>query len=311
MEESLDGQSWSLINDHVAATSLAFVRGANQLYRYRANACNQAGCGGYSAPVSTQVVIRPAVAPVISLPGSSNNGAYTVSWSGVAYAVSYQVQERVNGGGWTGVSTTAGLSLAMSGRGDGTYGYRVQACNLDGCGPFSAEPSVSVLYPVSGTPSISAPASVNGLSYTVSWSAVDRATRYNLKAVVPGGGTVTNVIYALSQSYAQTQPGTWSYQVQACNDAGCGPWSAQISVTLIVNPPPAVPTGLTVTQRTAMDCRVSWMPVVGASYYQLSEAGWVFSWPASFYTFDGICPRPYKIRACNAQGACSAWSSPK
>lgn len=314
LEESTDGQGWTVLNDPLAATAVALQRNANGTFYYRATACNPAGCGDYSAPVGVQVVIAPAYAPGVSVPVFSIDGAYTVTWNGVAHSTYYALQERANGGNWSVVGTTAGVASGISGRADGIYSYRVQACNADGCGPFSGEALVSVLHPVAGTPSTSVPSSVNGLSYTVTWTAVPRATSYNIEETFPSGGSglyngTTSTSLTLTK---EAGPATWAYRVQACNSSGCGPWSNQASVYLNVPAPPGVPAGLTKTQRSATNCRITWSAVSGAAYYKLSEnnsAGYTVS--TTSMTIDGICPRSVRVAACNAQGSCSGWSDPR
>ncbi|MNT32175.1 hypothetical protein D3C72_1680410 [compost metagenome] len=173
---------------------------------------------------------------------------------------------------------------------------------------------MSVLYPVAGTPSTSVPSSVNGLSYTVTWTAVPRATSYNIEETFPSGGSglyngATSTSLALTK---EAGPATWAYRVQACNSSGCGPWSNQASVYLNVPAPPGVPAGLTKTQRNATSCSITWSSVSGAAYYKLSEnnaAGYTVS--TTSMTIDGICPRSVRVAACNAQGSCSRWSDPR
>ena len=66
------------------------------------------------------------------------------------------------------------------------------------------------------------------------------------------------------------------------------------------------------TQVNSQLCRVTWSTVSGASYYNLSQAGLVMKISGvPIYEFDGACARPYKVRACTAQGTCSAWSATK
>src|SRR5690606_30645337 len=111
---------------------------------YRAQACNAAGCSGYSGTGSVQVVASPTAAPVMTVPASGGTGAYTVSWTAVATATSYRLEENANGGGWSLIQNAAGLSRAISGKPTGSYAYRAQGCNGAGCGPYSAVGTVPV-----------------------------------------------------------------------------------------------------------------------------------------------------------------------
>jgi hypothetical protein len=60
------------------------------------------------------------------------------------YYVSYPLQEQVNGGGWATIQTSSATSKALSGKANGSYGYRVQACNAGGCGPWSSTGTITV-----------------------------------------------------------------------------------------------------------------------------------------------------------------------
>ena len=182
-----------------------------------------------------------------------------------------------------------------------------------GCGAYSSEPSLAVLHPISETPAASVPAMITVLNYTLSWTSLSRASSYNIEETLPAGTiSAYSGVTGTSKAFTQSAPGTWRYRVQGCNSSGCGPWSAQVSVTINLPQPPAVPTGLTVTQVNSQLCRVTWSTVSGASYYNLSQAGLVMKISGvPIYEFDGACARPYKVRACTAQGTCSAWSATK
>ena len=62
----------------------------------------------------------------------------------MAGATSYTMQEQVNGGAFSTISNDGSGALAVCGKGNGTYGYRVQGCNAGGCGPFSGTATVTV-----------------------------------------------------------------------------------------------------------------------------------------------------------------------
>jgi hypothetical protein len=69
---------------------------------------------------------------------------YSVSWSTVATATSYHLEEQFNGGGWYSVYGGGSTEFNVAGRGTGNYGYRVKACNGFGCGPYSSTQTTSV-----------------------------------------------------------------------------------------------------------------------------------------------------------------------
>jgi hypothetical protein len=110
----------------------------------------------------------------ISVPASSNTGNYTVSWSAVSAATSYDLQEDTNGSftAPTTVYSGANTSFNVSGKGNGSYYYRVRAVNASGSSAWTvgANPCV-VLLPPAAPASITVPATSLSGNYTVSWSA--------------------------------------------------------------------------------------------------------------------------------------------
>lgn len=240
LQERLNGGAWTTVQSS-AALSWSVGGHGNGTYGYQVQACNSSGCGPWSAVGSATVLLPPGAAPTVSSPGSSANGTYTVSWSAVATATSYNLQEQVNGGGWTTVQSSASTSWGTSGRGNGTYGYHAQACNSSGCGPWSGVASTTVLWPPSGAPSLSLPSRNYSGSYTVSWSGVSTASSYTLQEQVNGGAwTTVQANGNTSWSTSGRGNGTYGYQVIACNASGCGPWSGSASVLEIVPAPIAL-----------------------------------------------------------------------
>ena len=115
-------------------------------YGYQAYACNSAlGCGAASQPRITQVTSAPAGAPTVSVPSgvAYYPNSFTVSWTAVSTATSYQLQQRKNSGAWSTVYNSTGTNTTRSGS-TGHYEYRATACNVAGCGPWSAIRSVYV-----------------------------------------------------------------------------------------------------------------------------------------------------------------------
>jgi hypothetical protein len=170
------------------------------------------------------VTIPPASAPGLGVPASNHTGSYTVSWNGVSGAASYTLQEQINGGGWTTIQSSNAVSRAISGKGNGSYGYHVQACNAGGCGPWSAVATVSVTLPPPAPATVTAPSYVHGVQYYVTWSASAGATSYNVQKTNYSLGTT--IIVATTSATSTTRPAPQSseslqYAVQACNAVGC------------------------------------------------------------------------------------------
>lgn len=234
LQEQIDGGGWTAMQTS-GASSWSVNGRSNGSYGYRAQACNLAGCGPWSATATIAVALPPppAVAPALNVPGSNSAGSYGVSWTAVTGASSYSLQEQINGGTWTTVQNSSAMNWSVSGKGNGSYGYRVQGCNVTGCGPWSATSVVTVLLPPSGTPSLSAPATNGNGSFTVNWTGVSGATTYNFLEQINGGSWTTALSgNATNWNTSGRSTGTYGYRVQACNASGCGPWSGTSTVTV-------------------------------------------------------------------------------
>ncbi|WP_049622456.1 hypothetical protein [Frateuria defendens] len=314
-QSSNGGISWSGVYNS-DGTSTALTGLADGSYVYHVQACNTYGCSPWTAGNATLVVTHPpGSAPAVSTPGNNGNGSYTVSWNGIGGATSYTLQEQLNGGGWTTVQASGATSWNTGGRGNGTYGYRVQACNVGGCGPWSGTASTTVLLPPPTPGSISVPASSNG-PIGISWAASPTATRYDLYQSINGGGW-TQVYSGPSTSTTvnATTSGNYTFFVAAVNDSG---WSGQFanSGTVVVTIPPNAAPSLSVPgSSNSGSYTVSWSGVSEATSYtlleQLNGGGWstvqasgATSWGASG---KGNGTYGYQVQACNA-GGCGPWS---
>lgn len=246
LQQSANGGGWTTVYSS-AANGTTLNEAATGSYTLRVQACNSGGCSGYTTSNPVAVTIPPASAPSLSVPASSSNGSYSVSWSGVSGATSYTLQEQVNGGGWSTVQANGNTSWSTSGRGNGTYGYHVQACNAGGCGPWSGVGSVSVVL-IPATPTGLAatlyatfysdtrpPKTVYSL--TASWSGAAGASSYNFHYCQQSGSCYTQATTATSipefQVGSTVNSAVTSVTVQACSANGCSPWSASVTPTTV------------------------------------------------------------------------------
>lgn len=220
-------------SNYYSPATLANLNLADGYYQFQLRACNASGCSGNSNVQSVSVTHLPASAPVLSgIPSFSATGAFTPTWSSVANATSYQVDQLLGGGTWGTVYNGSANSFAVSGLGNGTYSYQIRACNPGGCSANSAPSSVVVGLPPG---SISGPTSNDGASsYPLSWVPSATATSYNLQERFNGGSWAT--IYsgvAPSYSVSGRGLGVYTYQVQACfSGGGCSGYSVPFTVTV-------------------------------------------------------------------------------
>jgi YD repeat-containing protein len=228
LEQSINGGAWTLAYSG-AATSKALTVGVTGTYTYRVTGCNGNGsCGPYKTSSGIVVTIPPSGAPSISAPAAVHNGAWTVSWSGVAGATRYALYQRYNGGAWGLVQNTAAGSWPTSNRPDGSYGYYVNACNAGGCGPNSAVVTVTVTNVPPSPTNVHAVDAFSGSheTLTITWNATPGATYHEVHR--NNTTTTWHVNMPTLKQLVETGPIgeiiLYGYQVRACNAYGCSAW---------------------------------------------------------------------------------------
>lgn len=320
--DELVNNVWSTVYTG-AGTSFTLTSRASGTYGYRIRACNATGCGDYSAVSSISVGITIPLPPSsITAPATSATGIYDVQWTASANATQYTVQERVNGGAWTTVFTGSALIWEATGRANGTYTYQVAACNgpslCSGYTTMSTSVVVSIVA-VPGAPTITAPSGGNTTgTYTVVWTAVTGATSYQLNENANGAG-MTQVYSGTATSRSFTHAnGNYTYQVRACNAAGCGLYSANKIVNVNIPSIPPIPTGLSGPgTSTTGNFTISWTASSGSTSYQLDQSFNSGAWSQiynSSATSDALTGRAagqyqYRVRGCNTAG-CSSNTAP-
>ncbi|WP_158543321.1 hypothetical protein [Dyella psychrodurans] len=224
LEQSINSGGWTVAYQG-GGTSAQVGAGMSGGYVYRVRACNTYGCSGYTTSPTVSVTIPPTYAPSISVPGYSADGSYTVSWTGVNDANRYVLQEQYNGGSWANVQDNGATSWSTAGRGAGTYGYHVVACNNAGCGPWSGVVTETVeLVPAAPTVTVKQVSTGSFIIATVTWDPVPNATYYVVQEIA---GAITTQVYSGPNT---TWSGGYAYgalrifQVKACNSSGCSPW---------------------------------------------------------------------------------------
>ena len=293
---------------------LSVTNAAGHVITYQYDALNRVAATAESGGASP---LMPSTAPTLTTPSSSSTGSYTVSWTAVSGALAYNVQKELNGGSWGLVENTGSTSWSAASQPSGTYGYRVQACDSAGCGPWSATGSTTVSIPTAPAtaPALSVPATSTTGSYTVSWGSVSSAGSYTLQQRINGGGwTTVSASAAQSWNASGEASGSYGYQVQACNAVGCGPWSAVGTDTVTLPPIPATPSLSVPSTNATGSYTVSWAGVTNATSYNLQQqvngGGWVAVSASAATSWAASNPNGtygYQVQACGFSG-CSGWS---
>jgi hypothetical protein len=154
------------------------------------------GAPGTTVPfdISATSASNPPSTPTLHDPGTTDtDGSYTVSWSSVSGATSYTLEEDTSSsfGSPTVVHSGAGTSKDVSGKSDGTYYYRVKACNAEGCSGWSNVEDITVEIPGSQHDLI-----VTG---KILWneSLVANSTHAEIVSDVEGDGNPDVLVYTL------------------------------------------------------------------------------------------------------------------
>ena len=318
--ESVDGgEIWTAVYNGTTE-SKTFSGKANGVYAYKLEACFNLGslggivCGPIGGTLSVRVGIGLGT-PAVTAPATSQTGSYEVSWSTVAKATRYELEENVNNDGWNNVYDGAGFAKSFANKANGTYHYRARACpGSANCGAWSEPKSVRVPPPA---PTLTVPATDADGAYIVSWSKSAGASSYELQEWA-GAGVWSTVYRGSNQSKALAgrTAGVYSYRAKACaGSANCSAWSKQESVRV---PPPA-PT-LTAPATDADGAYVvSWSKSAGASSYELQERAGAGAWSGAYrgpdqskaFSDKADGSYSYRVRACAGSANCSAWSDAK
>jgi YD repeat-containing protein len=327
-EATNSGFSGQLLVYSGASTSKAISGKGNGTYYYRVRACNGSACGGYrSGSNATTVTLPPSVPASITVPSSSTTGSYTISWgTSIGNVTAYQLYEATNSGftGQVQVYSGTGTSKAISGKGNGSYYYRVRACNGSQCSGYrTGSNAVSVTLPPGVPASISVPSSSSTGSYTISWgTSTGNVTAYQLYEATNSSFTGQVQVYSgtgTSHAISGKGNGDYYYRVRACNGSACSGYRTGANPTTVNLVPPAAPATISGPfQNTTGNYSISWSSSTGASRYELWES---INWGAYSKVYDGtntsksFSNKPngeyrYQAKACNVAG-CSGFSPTK
>jgi len=270
------------------------------------------------------VVIADVAPPASITPSetSDTDGAYTISWSAGTLATTYALQEQVDGGAWTTLSSSLTVTYDdLTSQGDGVYHYRVAACRSGGCTDYTTTTTpVTVVHPAATPGSITVPAGDDDGDFTIAWTAGGGTVdSFDLQEREAGGawGTVYAGAALSTALTGRAMASEYEYQVRACNTTDCSSYLAGANslVTLA-----GVPASITLpsTVPSGGDISISWAAVSGVvDAYELQEqvdgGGWnatpIYSGTSLAYVAEDrteTSTYEYRVRACNAAG-CDDW----
>ncbi|WP_157509069.1 RHS repeat domain-containing protein [Ferrimonas futtsuensis] len=205
----------------------------------------------------------PATPSSIITPSTDTNGSFLVSWSSVTGASKYTLSEQVNSGTWKQIDgNLTSTSKTISGKNTATYRYRVNACNVSGCGSYKYSSNTTVVR----TPgSISYPSSTANGSATISWSYVSGATSYQLQRLSSSKWSTVYSGSSTSKALSGMSAGSYRFRVRACKDSICGNYKESYSVLKVISPNVNLRWLQSSVPTVASDAQVSWT-ADGADY---------------------------------------------
>nr|WP_256489636.1 fibronectin type III domain-containing protein [Pleionea sp. CnH1-48] len=322
--------SWLTGSNGVTTTSSTLSGLTDGVWDFRVRACNDFSwaCSNYSTESADSTVrVKPST-PSAPMAPSTSTGNAIVTWSSATNATYYDLQKRNNSGSWvTAKSGDTGISETLSGLTDGSWDFRIRACNGHSwaCSEYSSASAKTTVRLRPSTPS--KPNDVNSIStsYTVSWSKPSgTVTYYDLQERVAGGSwsTVAGPTAAISHSFSGKVNGTnYEYQVRACNGFSwsCSSYSPANSIKVRLKP--SVPVAPTRPSTSTGSAVISWTKPAGlVSYYDLQKrlnntGSWLTGSggvTTTSNTLSGLTDGAwdFRVRACNEfSWACSDYSA--
>ena len=232
------------------------------------------GAGGAFGPQFQAQHMLPEGATIVpeapaGVNASRSNGDIAVSWAAVDGATGYDVQYSTDDKAtWTRAATNhPGTSYTLSSADSTkTYVVGVRAVNDSGESAWTESAAVS---PGEPSPPSSVSVTHNGGSLSVSWTAVDGATGYDVQYSTDAKATWTSAAtkqtgtsYTLSSA---DNTKTYVVGVRAVNDAGESDWTDSVAVS---PPEPSPPSSVSVVHNGG-SLSVSWTASAGATRYDV------------------------------------------
>ena len=206
-------------------------------------------------------------APLLTLARGSGSGEITASWTAVANATGYELQQKTGAAAFADVEGVSGLAHTFTGRPGTSYTFRVRA-TLTGGGvtAWSTERSLSTGLPAPAAPTLTPAAT----SIAVAVEEVTGATSYEARIRTGTTGawgdwtTMTNRGHTFTGLTSDT---SYTVQVRARDADGPGGVSSAVGRTTLVAPA-AAPTGLTLTPQLAI-IGISWTLPARATHVEI------------------------------------------
>ena len=258
-------------------------------YFYKIKACNNIGCSAFSPQLA--VTTRSLLPPAAPTERERTTTSIIIEWTRVPEATYYEVHRKSSDSSaddYAKIADNVTTFFYEDTDVDAStfYDYKIAACNIGG-GCSSLSPALErlrtmpILSPDSPAAPIESPnAPPTSIAITIDWTAVPESTYYEVHrsnmSDFSDSGLLSRVNITLT-SYEDTGLSAstdYYYQIAACNSAGCSELSPalMLSTPAALDTAPATPTEPTVRMSTSTSIIIDWMPVDGATHYEVHRS---------------------------------------
>jgi fibronectin type 3 domain-containing protein len=297
-------------------------------YGYRMQACNAAGCSGYSSTASATTPQVAPGAPSNLQASAASSSRIDLAWTAASGAVHwYRIQRRSGAGAFSVIDSVAGnvTSFQNTGLAAGThYTYQVLACNAAGCSDPSNQASATTAEVVPEAPTSPAADAISPTEIKFSWNEGSGNTAWYIVQRRTGGGSFAKLDSVAAATTEITDTGLtpstqYGYQVQACNGAGCSSFTSEATATTHLVAPGA-PSALNATAVSTSQIDLAWDAATGTVGWYIVEGR---TGGGSFAQIDSVAGATtnsahtgldpgtqyfYRVKACNDTG-CSSFTA--
>jgi hypothetical protein len=166
---------------NISTNYCSFTGKSNGTYNYTVKASKTGYAdSALTGPATTVVTLACAPIATLTVPATSSTGKYTVSWGLSSAGSSYTLYE--GGVAVPACTNISATTCALTGKGNGSYSYTVQATKT-GYTPSPVKGPASITVTLACTPiaTINVPTTTNTTgNYTVSWGASTSGSTYYL-----------------------------------------------------------------------------------------------------------------------------------
>jgi RHS repeat-associated protein len=142
------------------ATSKVFSGHADGDFCFKVKACNSGSCSTASTGRAVSVLKVPTLPANVTLPATNESGDFTLSWGPSQETVAYYQVDRAKVGEncpgtdyqFCQVGQVTSPSMSFQDQDDGTYSFKVKACNASGCSARTASVAIVVERSALGLP---------------------------------------------------------------------------------------------------------------------------------------------------------------